>query len=373
MVEGIATTILKIRPVACQTGINRATSIGSWGVKILFAVCLHGERQGDNHGWSSVGRSPESSENYCESDNLPTMPGVAQQLLSISDWDNADLSRVADIIRKDVSLSSKALRVVNSPLYGFGQRITNISHAVVLFGLRPTRALALCFCLPNLRAPNDNSGFNYQGFWTRSLNTAVAARELAILTKLGEEEEALLTGLLQDIGVMVMAQCIPRTYVALLKEGEAFEVAPSIEIEKERLGINHVEVAKALFDKWELPPSLRVPVLYHHTPEKAEGVDSHTALSIRVQYIAGLIGEWLYTADNKHSSLFCLKDTANYELGIPSNELEALMRRVDRNMVEISALFELHSARPATYTELIEKLSPAPRSAEKRKLTRKTG
>ena len=161
--------------------------------------------------------------------------------------------------------------------------------------------------------------------------------------------------------------------MAARKKEDAFEIAPSIEVEKELLGINHVEVAKALFDKWEIPRSLRIPVLYHHAPEKAEGMDSRTALSIRVQYVAGLIGQWLYTADNKHSSFFCLKDTANYELGVPSNELEALMRRVDRNILEISAIFELHSARPATYTELIEKLNPAPRSAEKQKLARETG
>lgn len=51
-----------------------------------------------------------------ESLNLPTMPVVAQQLLSIPDWENVDFNRVADIINKDVSLSYKVLRVANSPL-----------------------------------------------------------------------------------------------------------------------------------------------------------------------------------------------------------------------------------------------------------------
>ena len=66
-----------------------------------------------------------------ESDHLPTMPVVAQQLLSISEWDNVDLNAVADIISKDVSLSYKVLRVVNSPLYGFAQSVSTISNALV--------------------------------------------------------------------------------------------------------------------------------------------------------------------------------------------------------------------------------------------------
>jgi HD-like signal output (HDOD) protein len=203
-----------------------------------------------------------------EFDNLPTMPVVAQQLVSISEWDNVDLNEVADIISKDISLSSWVLRVVNSPMYGFAQRVSTISHALVLLGLNPTRSLALSFCLPKLSEGKRRKGFNYQGFWTRSLNTAVAARELALFSGLVDKEETFLTGLLQDIGVMVIAQCVPETYLSLLGRGK-YELAPSVKTEKENLGIDHVGVAKVLFEKWDLPASLRIPVLFHHDPDKA--------------------------------------------------------------------------------------------------------
>ena len=293
-----------------------------------------------------------------ESDNLPSMPVVAQQLLSISEWDNVDLNKVADIIGKDVSLSSKVLRVVNSPIYGFAQEVSTISHALVLLGLNSTRSLALSFCLPQLSMGNGKSGFNYQGFWTRSLNTAVAARELALVSAFGDEEEAFLTGLLQDIGVMVIAQCIPETYSSLLGNGK-YELAPLIETEKEHLGIDHVDVAKVLFDKWELPTSLRIPVLYHHAPDKAELVDFKTIQSIRIQYLAGFLGALLYESACTDSFLSRVKDIAAGDLNIHPRELEALMYRVDRNMEEISGLYELNTSRPTTYAKLIEEIGTA--------------
>ena len=52
------------------------------------------------------------------STNLPTLPGIAKELLEISEWEDVDLSAVANIVRKDVSLTSKILRVVNSAFYG---------------------------------------------------------------------------------------------------------------------------------------------------------------------------------------------------------------------------------------------------------------
>ena len=293
-----------------------------------------------------------------ESDNLPTMPVVAQQLLSISEWDDVDLNKVADIIGKDVSLSSKVLRVVNSPIYGFAQEVSNISHALVLLGLNSTRSLALSFCLPQLSMGKKGSGFNYPGFWTRSLNTAVAARELALLSSFGDEEEAFLIGLLQDIGVMVIAQCVPRTYLSLLGNGK-YELAPSIRTEKEHLGIDHVDVAKVLFDQWELPTSLRIPVLYHHAPDKAERIDSRMLLSIRIQYLAGFIGELLYESACSDSFLSKVKDIAARDLNIHPRELELLMYRVDRNMTDISGLYELNTSRPTTYAKLIEEIGTA--------------
>ncbi len=291
-----------------------------------------------------------------ESGHLPTMPAVANQLLSIRDWENIELKTIAEIVAKDVSLSSKILRVANSPFYGFGQRIGTVSQAIVALGLRSTRSLCLSFSLLKAFPNDDRAWFDCHAFWTRSLNTAVAARELALIAGSRTEEEAFLAGLLQDIGVMVMGQSIPDVYLPVIREAKN-KGACLIQNERERLGTDHVEVVKLLFDHWNMPASLYVPVLYHHAPEKAYNADEQTLISIRIQHLASCIGDWLYTADFDRDAFEQLNEAAEANLNISSKELEALLYRIDTRMNEISELFEFNVSRPNTYANLLEKVN----------------
>lgn len=287
-------------------------------------------------------------------DHLPTIPAIAGQLLSLPDWDNVNLDILADIISKDVALSSKILRAANSPFYGCSHNITTISQALVILGLRAIISLVFSFSLLKIYPERLGGQFDYAGFWTRSLNTAVASRELAQVAGLRTEEEAFIAGLLQDVGVLVIGQSVSSIYESINGKTPSGR-SPILEVERECLGTDHVEVARILFDKWNLPPSLRIPILYHHDPEKAEGADNQTLLSIRIQHIAGLLGEWLYAVAPDDRSLEELIGIAKKQLNISPRELEAVMYRVDIQMEEVSNLFELDAPRPCTYEHLLEK------------------
>ena len=116
------------------------------------------------------------------STDLPTMPAVAQQLLAISEWEDVELKDVADLIVKDVALTAKILRLVNSSYYGFPGEVQTMTQALTILGIRATRSLTLSFSLLELMPDKDSEQFDYEAFWTRSLNTATAARQLAIAT-----------------------------------------------------------------------------------------------------------------------------------------------------------------------------------------------
>jgi two-component system cell cycle response regulator len=305
-----------------------------------------------------IKKSLNINQLLAESARLPTMPAVVAQVLAIPEWDNVDLRAVGEIISKDVSLASKVLRVVNSPFYGLPREISSISQALAMLGIRATRSLCLSFSILNISPRSKTSRFDYSGFWMRSLNTASAARELALAAKLPTEEESFLAGLLQNIGAMVLAQCVPRLYVRSLNKAQD-KLSPKLEIEREELGTDHVEVAKLLFENWNLPPSLRVPVLYHHEPEKAGNVDEHTLLAIQVQHLAGLIGECLYAVENGSGTLRDLSETAAHYFDISPGEFAALLRRVDSKVEETAGVFEMTASRPDSYASLLQKANEA--------------
>jgi len=293
-----------------------------------------------------------------ESTRLPAMPTVVNELLSISEWDDVDFRQVAEIISKDVSLTARVLRVVNSAFYGFPREISTISQALVILGVRATRSLTLSFSILSVSPRKKTSQFDYPAFWMRSLNTATAARELALVAGLHTEEEAFLAGLLQDIGVMVLAHGVPRLYARALGKARD-KLAPPLEVEREHLGTDHVEVARLLFDKWNLPASLRIPVLYHHMPEKADSADEQTLLSVRIQYLAGRLAEWLYAGDGDDELLEESSEIAERYFDISAKELEALMCRVDRKVEETAGVFEITAPRPDSYANLLQKANLA--------------
>jgi diguanylate cyclase (GGDEF)-like protein len=301
-----------------------------------------------------MAKSIELFEALDNSTNLPTLPGIARELLEISEWEDVDLSAVADIVSKDVSLTAKILRVVNSAFYGLSREVSTISQALVILGLRATRSLTLSFSVLSACPTQQTPRFDYAAFWTRSLNTATCAHALAGVLGFQTEEEAFLAGLLQDIGVLVLAHCVPDAYAPVLADTPD-ALAPSRTTERKHLGHDHVQVARFLFDKWNFPASLIIPITNHHSPDAPQDADHTAHVAIGIQYLSGKLGEWLYSQQADVQALEKLEAFASTRLAISPQELRGLLQDVDRRAEEYSALFDVHAVRPDTYTGLLQK------------------
>lgn len=93
---------------------------------------------------------------FCEPEVMThrTVPAnrlAVMQLLTRVQDPNVPIGEVQEIIERNVSLSYRILRFVNSALYSFPRRIESIRHAVALLGLDRVRD---CLCL-SLLADND--------------------------------------------------------------------------------------------------------------------------------------------------------------------------------------------------------------------------
>lgn len=75
--------------------------------------------------------------------NIPRLPIYAGDLIGRLNDAEISLSEVTDIIRQDPSLAAQILRYVNSPYYGFRQKITELKHAIVLLGLNQIYLLVI--------------------------------------------------------------------------------------------------------------------------------------------------------------------------------------------------------------------------------------
>src|SRR5271163_4592312 len=128
--------------------------------------------------------------------NFPSPPGVATHIIELAQDPDIEMGKVAKALSMDSALSTKILRIANSPLYAQRRKSENLRQALVVLGLNATLTLALSFSLVRALRSGKPNGIDYPTYWRRALIAATAARALGEVLRQTLVEEMFLAGLL---------------------------------------------------------------------------------------------------------------------------------------------------------------------------------
>ena len=197
--------------------------------------------------------------------NLPSLPHIVLKLIKACEQETTSVSEISKIIEKDPSLCTKVLRLVNSAYYGLSHRIETVDKAVAFLGINAVRNIAICASVYEAFSQTKEYGiFNLKLFWWHSLACAVMSRLIAKRSGYSRLNAAFLSGLLHDIGRLVLWTNLPKEYGELL---ERCEGQPDLLLAGEiQLGASHCEIGAWVLHRWNLGSFLADPVLYHHEP-----------------------------------------------------------------------------------------------------------
>ena len=195
---------------------------------------------------------------------LPALPRVYAQLREATAREDTSAAQVAGIITADSALTAKVLHVVNSAFFRHARSISRIEQAVVHLGFNAIRNLALSAevfsAWPRGGAP---AGFEPERLQEHAHNVASAARALARGSAWADD--ALLAGLLHDIGYWVLLQQCPQEMARAIKLASERGL-PLHEAERVVLEATHAEVGAYLLGLWGLPYPILEAVALHHNP-----------------------------------------------------------------------------------------------------------
>jgi len=231
-------------------------------------------------------------EQLKECKTLPTLPGVAVELVAQFQDREVDLTEIAEIIQKDPALTAKVLGFVNSPLGGVRREVTSIHHAVALLGLSVVQTIALSFSLIRGLRRTDLGNFDFHRFWCRSILAAAAARALGASRKSLVREQLFLAGLLQDIGMLGLQSLLPEEYGELNRLAGR-DHTKLCELEKDRLGIDHAEAGRWLAQSWNLQSIYQMAIQSSHDPQQVDTDEDHQFLFESVALSGWLAEVWL--------------------------------------------------------------------------------
>ena len=185
------------------------------------------------------------------------------KIISTLDDPNSSAKDLEGIIRNDQALTTKLLAVANSAFYGFRHEISTVSRAVVAIGYSEVRNLCLGIGLMGfMDAGNFKDQEHAQSLWLHSLATGEASRIVADWTGSVDIEIAFTSGLLHDIGKVVLCAFYPDDMEDLKRLVQEDNMGLS-DAERE-LGIAHEEVGRQVAEHWELPPVLIEVLGSHH-------------------------------------------------------------------------------------------------------------
>lgn len=143
------------------------------------------------------------------SDNLvlPSLPDVALKIRDSVESENSNAEEIAEAISQDSSLSVRLLKVVNSPLYRTRNPINDLQMAVARLGVRMVRDLVLSLTMKQMfQATSEILDEKFRAAWNTSVNVASICQMMATNVAGVSKQEALLAGLIHNIGALPILQ-----------------------------------------------------------------------------------------------------------------------------------------------------------------------
>jgi diguanylate cyclase (GGDEF)-like protein len=270
---------------------------------------------------------------------LPTLPGVAMKILRAMGRDTPDIREISEIISLDAPLSAKVLKMVNSPFYGLSNKITSVHQAMVYLGLNTVKNLALSFSLLRTFEHKNKSSFNYVQFSKDSLVGAIAAKLIAEKTNRQHGENAFFLGLLQNIGLPIMAESMPVQYEEVIMKTKS-NSASLHEVESQLLGLNHMEVGEYVTHAWGLPAKLTVPIGAHHIPRRLTSGSEDIESLTKTLHLSSLYINLFNGSDPKANYAEIENCIRAYELNSVINN-SATVKEITEGIKNLFPIFEI--------------------------------
>jgi HD-like signal output (HDOD) protein len=207
---------------------------------------------------------------------LISLPDIYLRLKSILDDPDFAMAEVSVVISQDPAITLRLLHMVNSSLFGFATKIETVSRAITLLGTQQVHDLVLATSVAQAFKGMSTSVMDMQKFWYRSVYCAVTSRQLAALCE-GDKERLFVSGLLHDIGHLVMYQAVPDvSQEAIITSKQRNE--PIHMVERSLLGFDYASVGAIMMQHWALPDSLKETTAFHTEPAQAEQFPLETSL-----------------------------------------------------------------------------------------------
>ncbi|MFN3194635.1 MAG: HDOD domain-containing protein [Chlorobiota bacterium] len=239
-------------------------------------------------------------DKFLQKDNFISLPDIASKLLEILQQDDIDVNEIVRLIESDPVISMKTLKMANSPLFQVRSEVVNLSHAIQILGTKRVSDIVFSVSLHsklfigrNLNIYPLLEKYFYNSFLIGNLSKVFIDSFDSRL-----RNGLFVSGLLHDIGRMIMIQMEPLDYVKVIKLTELEDIS-EIEAENAVFREDHRSVGSKLSEVWSLPDMVHSVIKYYYTPETANNYQSlNFGINVSKNYVDKLTANDFKDVDN---------------------------------------------------------------------------
>lgn len=276
-------------------------------------------------------------------DDLPTLPRTVFRISEMINNPRSSARDLAQVITDDQVLTARLLRLVNSSFYGFPQRITTVTAAIVLLGFESIRNLLLTTSVFDVFAGRQKDRQKArENLWDHSLGCAVAARVIGKHIRHEKIEELFVCALLHDIGKIIAMVYAPEDYDRATLKAEQ-ENMLLLDAETDLLAYTHADTGRMLAERWNLPAMVADVIHYHHIPDQA-GIYAKEAA---VVHLADIFCRALQLGSGGDNRIPSLNSAAWERLSIRKADIESILIEIESAYIDICTFTDAATAAPS--------------------------
>ena len=195
--------------------------------------------------------------------SLPPLPTSISEINKFKNLENTDISQLISIIEQDPLMVVSILKVANSTMFGFRNKVDTLSRAVNLLGVSFTISVAISSAIQNsinnnllaYAVKNDDFLFSC-ALASNIINTWVSNINFDL------KNELLLPAFLQEVGKFVISQVIQeeKKTEEFLKELE--ETKDTSYCEEKFTGFTCARITANIFKHWNLSHNIIFPIAF---------------------------------------------------------------------------------------------------------------
>ncbi len=194
------------------------------------------------------------------------LPEICVRIRSMLDDGQSDLDDIGKLIALDPALTSKLLKLANSPLFRFESQIDSLAKAINIIGGEALYNLVMAETASSAFEHFSSDVIDLKRFWLQSIYAALVAKHLAKIVRVRGSERFFLLGLMHNLGELLVAVQAPDMAI---KCSQYDKKTSPWQLQQQILGFNYAMCSAKLLEFWQLPSQLHLPVLNLHNENQA--------------------------------------------------------------------------------------------------------